>query len=296
MLDDARVFAQVVRAGSLSAAAKQLGIPKSTVSRRLAALENQLGVRLLQRTTRRLKLTDLGARYFEGVRRGLDAIEDAERQVSEAQGAVQGRLRVTVPSDFALDSMTELFVGFCREYPDCELAVDPTNRVVDLVGEGYDVALRAGTLTDSSLVARRLVAASRRLFASAEYLAARGTPRSVEALGEHDFLTFAAEVEVSTLRLDGPDGTHEVDVRSRFAARDHSVLRNAAALGLGIAALPALANDCGGRDKLQRVLPAYTAGRGQLFVVYPSSRHLTPNVRAFVDFAAAHFAALDAKG
>jgi DNA-binding transcriptional LysR family regulator len=293
MLDDALVFTQVVRAGTLTAAARQLGLPKSTVSRRIAALEDRLGARLLQRTTRKLKLTDLGDLYFARAARGVDDIRDAERSVSDAHKAVQGRLKVTVPMDFAVDRMVALFVGFCRAYPDVELAVDPTNRVVDLVGEGYDVALRAGAMTDSSLVARRLVTASRQLFASPKYLDGRGAPRTAEALRSHDVLVFAGDSNRMTLRLEGPDGVQEVDVHGRLAVADHTVLRTAAALGLGIAVLPALANECGGEGKLVRVLPEHTAGHGQLFAVYPSARHLTSKVRAFVDFAAKHFAPLD---
>lgn len=292
MLDDAFVFTQVVRSGTITAAARKLGLPKSTVSRRVAALEDRLGARLLQRTTRKLKLTDLGELYYTRAARGVDEIRDAERLVGDAQKSVQGSLRVTVPSDFAVDRMIELFVAFCRAYPEVTLAVDPTNRVVDLVSEGYDVALRAGSLTDSSLVARQLVSASRQLFASPGYLAERGTPHTVEALRAHDFVVFAPDANTATLRLEGPGGIEEIDVRGRLAVADHVALRTAAILGFGIAVLPALADECGGGGKLVRVLPAHTAGRGQLFAVYPSARHLTPKVRAFVDFAAKHFGPL----
>jgi DNA-binding transcriptional LysR family regulator len=220
-------------------------------------------------------------------------LEEAERAVTQLQTIPRGILRVTTPADFGFDSLARVTAAFQLAYPEIQVLLTATNEQLDLVAGGYDVALRAGFLTDSSLVARKLLSVDQGLFASPEYLARRGTPARLSDLAHHDCIVFGTERLQATWHLNGPEGEVEVQVSGRFASNDFNFVRGAALGAIGIARLPIYGCTEQAHDQqLVRVLPAYSGRRGALYAVYPSQRHLTPKVRAFVDFMAANVASL----
>ncbi len=297
-LDGVRVFAEVVKAGGFTAAARALGLPKSTVSRRVSALEERLGTRLLQRTTRRVSLTDVGEIYYARAARALDELRDAEAALSDSRDAPRGVLRLSAPVDIGHDLLSGMVAAYRRAYPEVSVVVELDNRRVDMVAEGFDLAIRASAhLDDSSLVARKLTSSNMQLFASSEYLASHGTPVQPEDLRQHGLLLFRAPRLRSKLELHRGDELTEVEVTGWLSSTDFGFLRRAVLEGLGIAALPTFA--CS-RDvaagSVRRVLPEHHAGTASLYAVYPSARYLAPKVRAFVELAAAQFSALSVGG
>lgn len=290
-LDAVRVFVQVVQAGGFSAAARRLNMPKSTVSRRVAELESQLGARLLQRTTRSLALTDVGAAYYARVERALSELSDAERAVAELHDTPRGVLHVSAPVDLAHLMLVDIAAAYQRTYPQVSLVLDVDNRRVDVVADGYDLALRASArLDDSSLVARRLLTTTHALIASSAYIAQRGEPREPADLTAHELVLFRNEKLHERLKLQRENGQSEtVEVHGRLSSNDLGFVKRAALDGLGIAALP-LFSCCEElrEGRLKRVLPQHDLGTSNLYAVYPSARHLTPKVRAFIELTAEH--------
>lgn len=279
------VFTRVAREGSFTAAARALGMPKSTVSRRVSALEERLGARLLQRTTRKLSLTDLGRLYLQHGERAVAEMEAAELAVSEQQERPRGLLRVSAP--LGLSWLGPLVASFLRRYPEVQVEMICTDRVVDLVEEGFDAAVRAGRLADSSLIARPLATLRRFAVASPAYLDARGTPREPEDLRRHDCIVFGSGRERNRWTLEGSSSRVEVEVAPRFTANDLDMVGEAARAGLGIALLQddrCLA-DLRAR-KLRQVLPRWSAPAVPLQAVHPSSRHVSAKLKAFLDHVA----------
>ncbi len=287
-LNDVLVFSQVVDAGSFTAAAKGLGLPTSTVSRRVARLEDQLGVRLLQRTTRKLSLTDAGRIFYDRASRIVSELEDAERAVGEMKAAPRGRLRVTAPVE--MSGIADLLVRFLHAYPEVNIELDLTNRHVRMVEEGYDVAIRAGELSDTTLIAHRLAEASFVLVASPAYLALRGSPQQPVDLRQHDCIIFAPWSANASWLLSNKGRSQRVSVAGRLAVNHLEVVRSAAVAGLGIAMLPAVfVNPELEAGRLQQVLEGAGATSSSLWVIYPSRRNLPPAVRVFVDFLKTSF-------
>ncbi len=288
-LNDLVVFTHVVDAGSFTAAARGLGLPKSAVSRRIARLEEQLGVRLLHRTTRKLNLTDAGRTLYDRGARIVSDVKDVERAVAEMQERPRGLLRVTAPVEFP--SAAQLVTGFLNLFPEVQIDLDLTNRYVDLVEEGIDVAVRAGQLADSSLVAKKLGDGRRILVASPAYLATRGTPADIGALSDHDCILFGPWSAKATWSLIGPRGPLKVPVRGRISVNHLDAVRRVALAGLGIAVLPVdwIANDLTA-ERLSHVLPDVNPPPGSIWAVYPSRKHVPPTVRAFVDYLKTSFA------
>jgi DNA-binding transcriptional LysR family regulator len=280
----AATFVNVVEHGSFRAAARLLGQPKSTVSRHVAELEALLGARLLQRTTRSLQLTDAGAEYFRHAALAVSTLNDAERAVRDLEATPRGHLRVTAPVNFGTILLPELIPAFMTAYPQVEVTLDLTDRHVDLIEEGYDAALRAGHLPDSSLIAHRLGAGGFSTVASPTYLAAHGTPDVPAALSQHLCLVHGARRESKwPFRVD--KATVEVEVKGRLACNSFLLLAIAAERGLGVARIPsALVRDPLAAGTLVAILEDYAPPVAPLHVLYPSSRHLSPKVRVFVDF------------
>lgn len=286
-LEDVGVFVQVVRSGSFTRAGGVLGLPKSTVSRRVAVLEDRLGVRLLERTTRRLSLTELGRSYFERVATHVDDLRAAGRALQELDSQPRGVLRVTAPPDA---HMTTMIAKYQRRFPEVRVVLNATAHRIDLVAEGYDLALRAGDLPDSSLVARRLFTSHLALFASPGYLVEHGNPVRVAELAQHACLAFGTRFVRTTWTLQRDGQQEQVAVQGPLACNDFGVIRVAAQEGLGIALLPELVGAAPMlRGELIRVLPEYRGPGGPVHAVYPSGRMVTPKVRSFVDFAQAEF-------
>lgn len=286
-LEHLRAFAKVVRLGSLTKAAQSLKVPKSTVSRRLADLESELGTRLIQRTTRRLSVTESGYLLFQQTEPHLLELEAAARSITTESGELKGTLRITTPADLTSISLLPVFRDFMNEHPRVNVVVMATNRRVDLVAEGVDVALRAGKLQPSTLIARRLVVGEFRLFASEDYIRRRGAPKRVEDLPNHDCLAFSEDRPQGKWRLLSvarPTKVHELTVEARFATTDFGSLSRACAVGMGIALLPnqvSLIED--ENSTLRRVLPDWRGQDSVFHVVYPAARQVSPIVRAFVD-------------
>lgn len=290
-LNDVVVLVRVVETGSFSAAARRLGVPKSTVSRRISRLEKELGVRLLQRTTRKLNLTDAGKLYYQRCSKVLTDLDEVQRTIGNMQSEPRGTLRLSAPNDMAQPFVAGLIADYCARYPDVRVVVEISTRFVDLVAEGFDLALRAGSLQDSSLVARRLSKFQARLYASPEYLARAGVPQSPEALRKHRCLLLGAERNAAVWQLSGPDGVSRVEVVGAVTSNDVLLLRGAAVAGMGIVNLPILT--CADEEqsgRLVRVLPEYGGTESGLYAVYPTGQQLSPKVRRFIELAVEHAA------
>lgn len=281
-LNDILVFARVVQAGSFTAAAHALSMPKSTVSRKVFELEERLGSRLLQRTTRKLSLTDVGRTYYEYAARIVSEVEEAERAVGLLEQEPRGLLRVTAPLNFGfLGPIVATFLARC---PEVQVELVCTDRVVDLVEERFDVAIRAGALGDSTLIVKNLGNARRFLIASRAYLQKRGRPSAPEELAQHDCMLFGVGVDRAVYRLENGAKEVELAVRARLIVNDSDMLHAAAVAGLGIALLPIFrcAEDLQ-KHRLERVLEDWNAAPTPIQAVYPSTRHLSPKVKAFVE-------------
>jgi DNA-binding transcriptional LysR family regulator len=281
-LNEILVFARVVQAGSFTAAAAALGMPKSTVSRKVSDLEQRLHSRLLQRTTRKLSLTDVGRTYYDYCARIVGEVEDAERAVSTLQETPRGLLRVTAPINVAF--LGPIVSDYLKRYPEVRLDLFCTGRTVDLVEERFDVGIRGGALADSTLIARRLGSATWLLVATPGYLQRRGRPRSPDDLRKHDCLLFGAGPDSGGLRLENGDRSVQVALSPRLTVTDIDVVYAVATAGLGIAVLPAFrcVEDLRAR-RLTRVLADWNVPSTFLHVVYPSTRHVSPKVKSFVD-------------
>ena len=289
-LNQMAVFARVVATGSLSAAARELSLSPAMVSRRLAALEARLGVRLVNRTTRSLHLTDEGAQYYESCARVLAEIEQADAEVSAGRQSPQGTLRVALPASFGNQYVAPLVPQFARRYPDVQLLLSLSDRTVNLVEEGFDLAIRIANLADSSLAARKLAPNRRVVCASPAYLARHPQPRTPQDLAQHNCL-IAGDFS-STWDYKGPDGKPgSVRVTGRYVCDNWEVLREWALAGMGIA----LKSTWDVRRHLEdgslvSLLRDYSFhGDVAIWAVYPHRRHLPAKTRAFIDFLAASF-------
>jgi DNA-binding transcriptional LysR family regulator len=281
-LNEIMVFTRVVQAGSFTQAAKLLGMPKSTVSRKVSDLEDRLDTRLLQRTTRKLSLTDAGRTYFDYAARIVAEIEDAERAVGSLQETPRGLLRVTAGLNNTY--LGDIVADYLKRYPEVRLELLCTGRAVDLVEERFDVGIRAGALADSSLVARNLGTATWFLVATPAYLKKRGRPRAPDDLTKHDVALFGAGTTIVNLTLRSDDETAEVAVPARLLVSDMDILYSVATGGVGIALLPGfrVIEDLRAH-RLERVLREWSAPSTPVHIVYPTSRHLSPKVKSFVE-------------
>lgn len=275
-------FARAVETASLSAAARNLGVPRATIGRRLERLEEKLGTRLLRRSTRALVLTDAGEAFYRHSRIVLDAVTQAEESVRRGDGRIRGTLRLAIPP-MNDPSFHALLSDFARSHPEVRMLVNASSRHVDLLREGYDIALRAGTISEPGLVVRTLLRDALIAVASPAYLKEHGTPRSARALRQHRCLTGFERGEIP--------GTHwprrrggRVPIVSHFVANDPRALADAAARGVGIALVPKmLAALQLERGELVQVLPDVIGADARVALVYPEKEFLPPQVRAFID-------------
>lgn len=297
--NDTLMFVKVVEKGSFTAAAAALGVPKATLSRKVSELERRLGARLLKRTTRKLGLTEAGALYFERSARIARDLGEAESAVSQLNGGPRGWLRFTAPYSLGTDSITPLLPEFMARYPDVRVEMHLTNDKLDLVASEMDVALRVGSLPDSSLSARRLATIRQHLYASPDYLARHGEPLQPADVEHHRALAFSQQRHNGRYRWTLTDGprTAEIPVSPVLVANDPPSLFNAVVSGVGIALL----GDPFGKiavqqGRLRRLLAPWAGPEVDLNAVFPPGRMHTPKVRAFVDFLSEHlkldFAAL----
>ncbi|MFW5740541.1 MAG: LysR family transcriptional regulator [Myxococcota bacterium] len=276
------VFIKVVQTGSFTAGAKALGLPKSTASRKVQELERELGAQLLRRTTRKLRLTDVGEVFYARASRIAAEALEAELAVSQLQATPRGTLRLTAPVEFGL-ALGTLLRSYMDDNPEVKVEVVLTDRVVDLVAEGFDVALRAGPLPDSGLMARRLAPAKRVICASPAYLQHAGTPLRPEELAEHACIAFEAGSESSLWELEGPKGPIRIPIEARLRVNNYEMARQAALTGLGVTVLPTFqcAEDVRA-GRLAVVLSSWCSREIEMHAVYASGRHLSPKLRSFL--------------
>ncbi len=281
-LNDLDVFCRVVERSGFSRAAGDLGVPASTVSRRVARLEENLGTRLLHRTTRKLHLTDAGRVYFDQVSHALREIEAAELALQAVQGAPRGRVRLTTVNEPFVEHM---LLDFLERFPDISLEIDKSHRIADLVEEGFDLAIRAGTLPDSSLVAHRLLTSGPTLVASKAYLARRPAPSHISELSEHDCVILGTSATSATWTLRGAKGDVRVSVSGRIAVNGFQTAVDACVRGLGIGLFPRhFIEPMLAQGKLVEILKDAAPAPSGLFIVYPSRRLVAPAVRALIEF------------
>ena len=289
-LHEMAVFSRVVATGSLSSAARELGLSPALVSRRIAALEARLGVRLLHRTTRSLRLTEEGASYLDTCSRVLTEIAEADAAVGAGRVEPQGALKVAIPASFGNRHIAPLIPAFAARYPKVQLALSLSDRAVNIIEEGFDLAIRIAHLEDSSLAARKLAPNRRVVCASPAYLDRHGTPRTPQDLARHNCLTTSDFA--MTWDYTGPDGKPgSVRVAGRYACDNWEVLREWALAGLGVA----LKSTWDVRRHLEDgslvpLCPGYTFGTDvAIYAVYPHRRFLPAKTRAFIEFLAESF-------
>ncbi|WP_437331545.1 LysR substrate-binding domain-containing protein [Sorangium sp. So ce394] len=281
-LGEMRAFLEVARLQSFSAAARALGLTSSSVSKQVARLEERLRVQLLRRTTRRVSLTEAGDLYAERAGRILADVEEAQRAVADLDGTPRGTLRISAPTILGTIRVAPAVLACRAKYPELRIDLDITDRIVDLVAERVDVAVRqAAEISPASLVARRLADDRRVLCASPRYLRRHGTPRRLEDLADHDCITHNME-PVPRWTLVGPEGERVIQVSGTLRSSDTLTLRDAAVAGIGVANLPDyVVEEHLESGALRRVLPEYGASTRAIFAVYAAPARAA--VRVFVE-------------
>ena len=281
-LNSILVFIRVVQAGSFSGAARRLNMPKTTVSARVAALEHALGVTLIHRTTRKLHITEPGRGYFQHCVKAMHELEDGHAELASASEKPQGLLRITAPVDIGHAVLPPIVAAFRAKYPDVQLELLLTNRVVDLVGEGVDLALRAGARKDSTLVGQRFFELTANVWASPSYFARTARPQNPQALAKLQFVNFRG---TDSVLLSNGRTTARVPMNSRVSCDDFAGIRELVLLGMGVGWLPDfLASSDVAEGRLVPALKGWTAkSAGQVFFTYPAHGRASLNVRAFIE-------------
>lgn len=291
-LPSLQAFVKVVQTGSFTRAAEALNTQKAHLSRVVSQLEQELGVRLLERTTRALSLTEIGREFFERAVGILASVEDAQRTVQKAQGEPRGTLRLTCGVEFGMIAVSHWIARYLQHYPQAHVDADFTSRVVDLVHEGFDLAIRVGPLADSALAARKLGELAYGLFAAPDYLLRRDAPSRPGDLAAHDTLAFAGGSHQATWTLSQDGRQERVVLQPRMKANNVFAVRDAAIAGLGVAQLPLIVAAAAVRQgQLRPVLPGWSPPVVPVHAVFASARYLTPKVRGFIDLAVEAMAA-----
>lgn len=286
-LNEVRMFVQVIRARSFAEAARRLGVPSNTLSRRVRQLESRLDTRLMQRSTRKLTLTAAGQQFFERCAPAVDGVLNAGKELQQGSHTPSGIVRVAAPAGF-LDLLPIGWITeFLRIQPQIQLEFVLDDARADLIGDGFDVAFRGGPLDESTTTHRRISTQYFNLVASPEYVALHGAPRNLRALGSHQCLVASGRQARTSWVLEGPDGSTEVKVTGRFRANSAQVLLKACLAGLGVGLLPSILTlpelNAG---RLVRLLPEYRRDGANLNVLVPSNQQIPAAVTAFIEFAA----------
>lgn len=292
-LTDIAIFVRVVEAGGFTAASERLAMSQSVISRSVTALETRLGVRLLQRTTRRISLTEAGAELYRRAVRGLADLEEAELEVTRFQTEPRGLLRVTAPTSFTLTYLAPLLAAFLARYPAVRVDLQLNDQQVDIVAEGFDLAIRIATLDDSQLVAQRLAPVRSVVCASPDYLARRGAPETPQDLLQHDCIVYTYGRNPGKWRFQGDEGELLVPVNGPVQTNNGLVEKQLVLDGAGIALLPTfyVAPDLRS-GALVTVLDRYPPAELAVYAVYPERRGLGAKVRAYVDYLREQFAGI----
>ncbi|MBB5368306.1 MULTISPECIES: LysR family transcriptional regulator [unclassified Janthinobacterium] len=287
MLDDLALFVTIVEAGSLNAAAAKENLPPATVTRRLQKLESQLGYRLLNRSARRLQPTAEGWQYYEQCRPLVHALRQATQQLDASLSAVSGSIRVLAPVDFASGLLTPAWVSFMQQYPDIQLELEVSNRLQDLVVSGADMAIRVGSLDDSSLMQRRLGSASLVMVAAPSYLARAGVPHNLLDLERHELIV-AEPLRSWRLRRPGDGAEMVLQPQARLRVNEMRLAVDMAEAGIGILLCPLLQCRHAVADgRLVRVLPEWMPLPRHVYAVWPQRRYLPARVRVLLEHLAA---------
>ncbi|GAB1583704.1 LysR substrate-binding domain-containing protein [Phyllobacterium phragmitis] len=281
-----RVFRQVVERGSFADAARHMRLSPAAVSKNIGELEAYLNVRLLNRTTRRMSLTEAGTRYFEQVARILDDLAEADHSLGPLQQMPHGLLRVSAPMTFTLTRLSRAIVDFLARYPDLTLDLQLEDRRIDIVKEGFDLAIRGSDrLEDSSLIARRLMSLRHVVCGSPAYFGRAGHPRTPEDLRSHNCLQFTLSGHANEWDFTRDGRTVRVPVRGRYKVTTSLAVRDALLAGFGLSLIPRLyVEDDIARGRLTTVLDGWVPVETSIYAVYPSRQYVLPKVRAFIDF------------
>lgn len=285
------IFRKVVDRNGFSAAARDLGLSNASVSKAIKELESQLGAQLIVRTTRSLHLTDVGQAYYQRVGDVLDALHEADDRVRNDSASPRGRLRVSAPMSLGLVALQEALLSFCKAYPDIILDLHMSDAMVDVVGEGFDAAIRGGNLPDSSLKARKLMDINHVVVAAPEYLARSPDISRPEDLSAHDALVFTGSVEpLALFTFRRGDERVQTSLNTRFRVNSSLAVKTAVLEGLGVASLPSIYV----RQELEsgalvQLLPDWSGQERGLYVVYPEQREMSRKLRALLDHLSATF-------
>lgn len=290
-LENMHTFTRVVETGSITGAADRLNIAKSAVSRRLKELEGHLGVALFHRTTRQMNLTDTGRAFYQQSIRILDDVLEAELSTSQAHGKLKGNLKVALPASFGLMHIAPAINDFLTQHPEIHFDLDFNDRQVDLMQEGFDLAIRIGNLSDSSLIARRIASIQRVICASPTYLKKKGTPQSLSDLSNHQCLAYSLLPDYQTWTLiNEKNQEKKITTTPYIKSTSGEFLREAAVNGQGVVFLPTfITYQEIKKGSLIPLFNYYHHSEINAFAIYPQTRHLSQRVRAFVDFIVQRF-------
>jgi len=289
-LNSMQIFVEVARAPGFTAAANKIGLSRAQVSKSVMQLEQHLGTRLLNRTTRRISLTEIGQVYLQRCIAILQDIDETEAIAAAQTSEPRGRLTLSAPTSFGILHLQRAIPAYLAKHPQVQISLKLADRFIDVVDEGFDLVIRIAELEDSSLIARRLAPCRRLLCASPDYLQKNGTPRVPQDLAIHHCLVYSNELKPDTWSLQGPSGIESVKVNGPICADNGDILRASAIAGLGVTLLPTFIV---GPDleagRLRQVLADYCPPAISIYAVFPSRRYLSARVRSFVDFMAAYF-------
>lgn len=290
-LTEMEAFATVVDQGGFTDAARKLGISKSAVSKHVSSLEARLGARLLNRTTRRVSPTEIGLAYYDRARRVLNDAGEADALVTAMQAAPSGQLRISVATDFGANHLSPVLGEFLREFPDITVNMVLNNRYVELISEGFDMAIRIGEMEDSTLRARKLAETTMRMIAAPSYLERYGVPQRIDDLNDHKLLHHSSQSGGSVWKLTSPSGEkRQVRTAGWLTVNDGQSLLNACISGLGIAYLSSfLCDEAIAKGQVVSLMTDLPTERQGIYAVYPPGRYTQPKVRAFIDFLVHQF-------
>jgi DNA-binding transcriptional LysR family regulator len=289
-LENMQIFIKVVETGGITKAAEQLNLAKSAVSKRLSEIEQQLRVKLINRTTRKSSLTEAGNTYYQKCKLILEEVEELNCKVSSVQQSLKGTLRLTVPLSFGVMHLVNAFEQFAKQHPELQMDIDFSDRNVDLIEEGFDLAIRIGHLTDSNMHARAIAPISHLICASPDYLVEHGTPETPEQLKSHKLLRYSRLPLAGIELIDIHDKKFTVPMESHCIANNGDFLKAMTVSGHGMTFLPRfivwqeLAN-----GTLKTVMPNYRIPQMKAYAVYPQNRYLPKKIRMLIDFLSQHF-------
>ncbi len=283
-------FVEVVKENSFTLASDKKGLSRAQMSKSVMQLEEHLNTQLLNRTTRKISLTETGKIYYERCRDILQEIEEIEAITSAQTGIPHGRLTLCAPTSFSIQHLNEAIADYLKQYPQVQISLSLSDRFIDVVDEGFDLVIRIAELEDSSLIARKIAPCKRVLCASPDYLRKNGTPTVPQDLSLHQCLQYSNDLKPDTWILKGPNGIEQIKVNGPLCVDNGDILKNAALCGLGIISLPTfiVGNELY-KNTLQQVLVEYVLPEISIYALFPSRRYLSAKVRTFIDFISNYF-------